>query len=25
VIGEAADDYGDEEACGWLRRFQDMD
>jgi len=24
-IGEAADDYGDEEACGWLRRFQGMD
>lgn len=24
VIGEAADDYGDDEACDWLRRFQAM-
>jgi threonine aldolase len=24
VIGDAADDYGDEEACTWLRRFQAM-
>jgi len=22
VIGDAADDYIDDEACGWLRRFQ---
>ena len=22
VIGEAADDYGDDQACDWLRRFQ---
>jgi threonine aldolase len=25
VIGDAADDYGDAEACTWLRRFQAMD
>ncbi len=24
VIGDAADDYIDDEACGWLRRFQAM-
>jgi threonine aldolase len=24
VIGDAADDYTDDEACGWLRRFQAM-
>ena len=25
VIGEAADDYGDDDACAWLKRFQTMD
>jgi threonine aldolase len=25
VIGEAADDYGDDDACAWLRHFQAMD
>jgi threonine aldolase len=24
VVGDAADDYTDDEACGWLRRFQAM-
>ncbi len=24
AIGDAADDYGDDEACGWLRRFVAM-
>ena len=24
VIGDAADDYSDDEACQWLRRFQAM-
>ena len=22
VVGDAADDYSDDEACRWLRRFQ---